>query len=67
MSKYLIKKTLVLGIIILFIGAIIVPCISGNVSKMNEILSVKTRDINTAIQTKRGNSLRWDFGLITTM
>jgi len=44
MSKNLIKKTLVFGIIILFIGAIITPNICGN-----------TRDINNAIQTNERN------------
>ena len=52
MKKHIIRKTLVLGIIILFIGSIITPSISGNVSKINDINSVKTRDINNAIQTE---------------
>ncbi len=46
-------KTLLIGILILFIGAIITPSISGNVSKIGDIKSVKTRDINNAIQTKQ--------------
>ncbi len=51
----LLSKTLVIGILILLIGAIITPSISGNVSEMNDIKSVKTRDINNAIQTKEKN------------
>ncbi len=53
MSKNLIKKTLVFGISILFIGTIITPSISGNVNNMNDIKNVKTRDINNVIQTKK--------------
>jgi outer membrane protein assembly factor BamB len=56
MSKYLIKKTLVFGIIILFIGGIIIPSIYGNVSNMNDIKTVKTKDINNAIQNNARES-----------
>ncbi len=57
MSKNLIKKTLVFGIIILFIGAIIIPSISGNVSKMNDIKNITTKDINNTMQTKERKPL----------
>jgi outer membrane protein assembly factor BamB len=50
MSKYLIKKMLVLGIIIVFIGAIFTPIISGNNFNINNIKSMKPKDIYDAIQ-----------------
>jgi len=50
MRKYLIKKMLVLGMIILFIGSIITPIISGNISEINDVKDIKTRDINNIIQ-----------------
>ncbi len=52
MNKNLIKKTLVFGIVILFMGTIITPSISGNDSKMNDVTSVKTKDFNNFVQNK---------------
>ena len=52
MRKNLLKKTLVLGIIILFIGAIVVPSISGNIGILSDITSVENKDINNYIQNK---------------
>lgn len=43
---------LVFGIFILFIGSVIIPSISGNISKINEIQNVKTEVINNVYQTK---------------
>ena len=56
MSKSLIKKALVFGIIILFIGGLITPIISGNISKNNNIKSVKNIDITNPIQSNSRES-----------
>ena len=37
MQKRLIRKGLVLGIILLFVGASVIPSISGNSSKINVV------------------------------
>ena len=46
------RKYLVIGIIFLFVGASVIPSISGNVRKINDIKSILTEDINNAIQTE---------------
>ena len=44
MTKGLYKKGLVFGIILLFIGASVVPCISGNTEKISPVSSVEIND-----------------------
>jgi len=54
MTKKIIKKSLVIGLIILFIGASVIPSISGNVSKIdtvendsyNKLIDVKEKIIS---------------------
>jgi len=53
MNKYLIKKTLVIGILILFIGAIFIPNISGNSSKMDNLNDIKNIYTNKAVKDEK--------------
>lgn len=45
------RKYLVIGIIFLFVGASVIPSISGSIGKINDIKSILTEDIINAIQT----------------
>jgi hypothetical protein len=47
MQNRLFRKSLVIGIIILFVGACVIPSISGNIEKINNLPSAEEISLNT--------------------